>query len=93
MADFVDRRLGGFCKDIQKQIEDLPLLNQVQKQKFIDMLNECASKADKAPEDSGRLYAARDQALGQRVSVEGGAFSAGRVIFWPEALYENDNAL
>lgn len=52
MADWLDRRLGGFCKDIQQQIDELPLLSAPQKQKFTEMLNECAEKADKSPQDT-----------------------------------------
>jgi hypothetical protein len=52
MADWLDKRLGNFCQDMQKQIEELPLLSAPQKQKFLQMLNECAEKADQSPKDS-----------------------------------------
>lgn len=52
MADWLDKRLGRFCQDIQQQIDELPLLSAPQKQKFSQMLNECADKADKSPQDS-----------------------------------------
>lgn len=48
MADWLDKELGEFCKSIQDQIEELPLLDPGSKMKFINMLNECAEKAEKS---------------------------------------------
>lgn len=72
MADWVDRRLGGFCKEIQQQIEDLPMLSAPQKQKFIDMLNECAEKADKAPQDSIGFMRQELLPMQQQIQVQSG---------------------
>ncbi|MFL0357704.1 hypothetical protein ACI5KX_14670 [Erythrobacter sp. GH1-10] len=52
MADWLDKRLGNFCKSIQDQIDELPFLDPAQKRKFTDMLEECADKADKSSLDS-----------------------------------------
>ena len=52
MTDWVDRRLSNFCKSIQQQIDDLPLLDAAHKAKFTQMLQECAEKADSSEQDS-----------------------------------------
>lgn len=52
MADFVDRKLGNFCKSIQQQIDELPLLDPLTKKRFTDMLEDCARKAEESPQDS-----------------------------------------
>ena len=45
MADWLDKELGEFCKNIQDQIDELPFLDPGTKKKFTDMLDECAQKA------------------------------------------------
>lgn len=52
MADWLDKRLGNFCQSLQEQIEELPFLDPGTKMKFIDMLEDCAAKADQSKEDS-----------------------------------------
>ncbi len=72
MGDWVDRRLGAFCKDIQQQIEELPMLSAPQKQKFIDMLKECADKADEAPQDSIGFMRQGLQPMQQQIQLASG---------------------
>ncbi len=72
MGDWVDRRLGDFCKDIQQQIEELPMLIAPQKQKFIDMLKECADKADEAPQDSIGFMRQGLQPMQQQIQLASG---------------------
>lgn len=52
MADWLDRRLGQFCEDISKQIEDNRFLSPPMKEKYLKMLEECASKAQISQEDT-----------------------------------------
>lgn len=72
MADWLDRRLGGFCKSIQDQIDDLPLLHPAQKEKFIQMLQECADKADASQEDSVAFMRRELHPLRQQVRFKTG---------------------
>ncbi|MEZ5749070.1 MAG: hypothetical protein R3D83_04025 [Caenibius sp.] len=52
MADWLDEQMGGLCKSLQEQIEDNRFLNPLQKQKFLEMLDDCASKARESNEDT-----------------------------------------
>lgn len=72
MGDWVDKRLGNFCQEMQKQIEELPLLSAPQKQKFLDMLNECADKADNAPQDSIGFMRQELLPLQQQIQIQTG---------------------
>lgn len=74
MADWVDRRLGGFCQAIQQQIEELPLLDAANKRKFVEMLEECASKADKSTEDSVAFMRREIKPLADQYMMKSGKF-------------------
>ena len=74
MVDWVDQRIGQFCKDIQQQIDDLPLLNEAQKRQYIEMLKECADKADKAPEDSVAFMRREIKPLANAYQMKAGRF-------------------
>ena len=72
MADWVDRRLGNFCKSIQQQIDDLPLLDAANKAKFTQMLQECADKADASEQDSVAFMRRELTPLRQQVKLKTG---------------------
>lgn len=72
MADWVDRRLGNFCKSIQDQIEELPLLDAAHKRKFTEMLQECADKADAAQGDSVAFMRRELVPLRQQIKARSG---------------------
>ena len=46
--EWLDKKLGGFCKMIDKEIEDNPFLTRPIKRKFQKMLEECSEKAKKS---------------------------------------------
>ena len=72
MADWLDRRLGGFCKAIQDQIDELPLLSPAQKQTFLDILDDCAKRADESEEDSIAFMRRESTELRNQVKLKAG---------------------
>lgn len=72
MADWLDKRLGKFCKDLQQQIDEMPLLSEPQKQKFTEMLNECADKANASPQDTIGFMRRELQPMRQQIKFQTG---------------------
>lgn len=76
MADWLDEQLGSLCKDLQSQIGENPFLNFMQKEEFLKMLEDCASKAakepNKQPGDSVVLFKQHMQSVSDRYRAKTG---------------------
>ncbi|KPF63510.1 hypothetical protein [Porphyrobacter sp. AAP60] len=72
MADYLDKRIGNFCQSIQQLIDEYLPVSSPQKQKFIEMLNDCADRADKSPEDSIGFMRRELQPLRQQIKFQTG---------------------
>lgn len=54
--DWLDQKLGNYCKTIQEQIDENPFLSYPMKQKFVEMLEDCAKEAKQEEGDTTALF-------------------------------------
>ena len=69
--DWLDKKLGNFCKMIDKEIEQNPFLSRPIKNKFKTMLEDCVSKAKESGNETTAEFNRNYRKLERSVAKKG----------------------